>query len=126
MGPQTVSTEPTEREKTRKARHAGSFLFGVGVMAVVLIQLYTILAIRNTQQEGSPTTKRLIAIAEQIDSCTNPEGDCYKRGQEQTAKAIVGINKGTLLVIVAALSCSADGITDQEQLARCTIERSKP
>lgn len=116
-----------------RLRQGAAFLVGVGVMAVVLLLVVnnvaarqTLDAIRETQTEGSPTQQRLIDIAEQIRSCTTPEGKCSQRGQKQTAKAVVGINQGTLRVVVAALSCQADGITELEPLARCTIERSKP
>lgn len=111
-------------------------LIVIGFAIVVHQQGETIDEIRATQQSGSPTTKRLIAIAEQnqelseqIKSCTTPSGECAKAGDRKTAKAILGIIAGgkkvTVDVIVAALSCNADGITGQEALARCTIERSK-
>ena len=38
---------------------------------------------------------------------------------------VSGINAGTLRIAVAVESCQADGITDQKELARCTIRRAK-
>jgi hypothetical protein len=81
-------------------------------------------AIRGTQLKGSPLQRRIDRVARQIKSCVDPQGSCFRQGQRRTAKAIVGINQGTLRVVVAALSCQADGITDREALARCTVDRS--
>ena len=62
--------------------------------------------------------------------CTTPGHECYDQGQEQTGKIVGGLNDATyntvVSVVSAALSCYADGIKDQEALAHCTVERSKP
>lgn len=59
-----------------------------------------------------------------IISCTEPGGRCFKDGEKRTAEAVVGIEAGTLRVIVAALSCQADGIRDEKPLAECTAKRA--
>lgn len=107
-------------------RKVTAFLVGVGVMALVILQMYTLVTIRQTQVDNTAKVDNTAEAVRLIKDCTDPSGDCYQRGQKRTAEAIVGINEGTLHVVVAALSCQADGITEREALARCTIERSKP
>lgn len=79
--------------------------------------------------EQSETNGRILQRVEDLNhrqvDCTEPGGKCYKRNQVRTREAIVGVNQGTLRIIVAALSCQADGITEQDQLARCTIRRAQ-
>lgn len=113
----------------RRARRIGSFLLGVGIMAIVLASIFVLLSIRYTQTEGSPLTKRIVALSEDIKSCTSPEGECAKRNQQQTAKVIADLIAGnsaaTKAIISAALSCQADGFTEQPAILRCVIERTK-
>jgi hypothetical protein len=113
----------------------------VGVAAVLLAAgvVYLIVTIRSAQisntdvlAETHANTSAIRELAQQIDSCVDqtrddgdPVGDCAKQGQQSTKEAVVGINSGTLKVVVAALSCQADGIVDRKELARCTVRRSE-
>lgn len=62
---------------------------------------------------------------DRILDCTQAPGKCYTEGQQRTADAVTGINEGTFRVIVAALSCQQDGITEEKPLAQCTARRAK-
>lgn len=91
----------------------------------------TLAEVRATQQNGSPVLLRMqeqqdqIAnLAHRIRSCTTPGGECYQAGTKRTAKAVVGINEGTLRVVAAALSCQSDGVMEQRELIRCIVARS--
>jgi hypothetical protein len=66
------------------------------------------------------------ALSERVLDCTEPGGECFEDGRQRTADAVMGINEGTFRVIVAALSCQEDGITEQRALARCTARRASP
>ncbi len=90
--------------------------------------------ITNTQrQEADRVRDELTAAtaadaarsAERIEDCTTPGRPCYEDAQRRTGEAVAGINQGTLAVITAALSCQADGITDQKALSRCTVRRAE-
>lgn len=128
-----------EEEQWAKVLRVKQYTLGLVVLLVVLVIAAGIIffvrlggtteAIRNTQTEGSPTQKRLIDIAEQIQSCTTEGGECNKRQQEETAKAvakiIVGNSSATRVIISAALSCQADGISEKQALLDCTVARSR-
>ena len=95
-------------------------LFGIVVVGVIVTTLQTrglVGAIRETQKNNTSTFDLLV-------DCTSPGGDCFEAGQKRTGEAVGGINQSTADVIVAALSCQADGITGRRPLARCTAQRA--
>ena len=96
-----------------KIRPYLSALIGVGCAFLVLGVFYTIVAIRDSQTENSPILKEVRALAEQIDSCTNPDGACAQQGQEQTANAVAQI----ALEQAYALVCS---VTEDENTTEQT------
>lgn len=57
------------------------------------------LQIRQTQTDGTPTGKRIVALQETINDCVNPKGECFKRGQARTADAIATLNLGALYAV---------------------------
>lgn len=92
----------------------------------VLVRITTLTeAVRDTQLEGTPTGKKLVASADRILDCTEPQGQCFKRSQERTAKAVGDINR--VIVLAAACSVGLDrGMTvDQRQIQiqQCVIDR---
>jgi len=44
----------------------------------------------------------LVNIAKQIESCTSPEGKCYKEGQASQVKAISNLNQVSVLAAFCA------------------------
>lgn len=124
--------EPRESRRTKIARRftiGASFLLLTFVLVGVL---YTVTLMRATQLDNRSTldnTARAAVAAEagtaRIEDCTTVGHDCYDEQQAQAGQFIKGINEGTLRVIVAALSCQADGVTGQRALARCTVRRAE-
>jgi hypothetical protein len=122
------------REQTAKLRGlTAAFLVLLALAVVGTLTAVIYLAVREekriSQNEEIQEFIRDQAVVngeygERIFDCTDPSGECFKESQARTAEAVVGINEGTLRVIVAALSCQGDGITEQKPLARCTVERA--
>ncbi len=75
----------------------------------------------DSAAEAAETAARSLA---RIEDCTTKGGECFEANQRRTGEVVTGINRGTLAVIVAALSCQDDGIVGQRELARCTVERA--
>jgi hypothetical protein len=74
-------------------------------------------AIHRTQLKGSPTSKRLIAlatatkaIADQLNDCLHPTGKCAKRSQRQTSNVVS--------LILVGVSCSQGyaGLPDAQRI----------
>lgn len=103
--------------------------FVVFLFAAVMVSLGAIgyLALRASTQstQNGEVISQIKAVSDRLIDCTEPTGECAKESQARTAEAVVGINEGTLRVIVAALACQADGVTEQKELARCTVQRAE-
>lgn len=93
---------------------------GAGVTAVAYLALR---AGEQSERNGELLEQVQDTNARLID-CTTPKGKCYEAGTARTGEAVVGINEATLKVIVAALSCQEDGLTDERELALCTTRRA--
>lgn len=74
-----------------------------------------------------------IATRDALLDCTTPSGECYQRGQEQTAKAVADLVKanrqdevGTRRIVILAAAC-AEAIDDATalQIQRCVDEQLK-
>lgn len=89
--------------------------------------------VRNTQLEGTPTGKKLVASADRILDCTDPgdpetgrpPGECYSDNQERTAQVLGDINR----LIVASAACAA-GVNPEWTVERreaaittCVVDR---
>jgi hypothetical protein len=92
------------------------------LLVVWVIWMSTALLEQSRANEQIAKDSRYFASA--ILDCTDPAGECFKRSEERYATAVSGINAGTLRIIAAALSCQADGITEQDELAECTTTRA--
>lgn len=108
---------PSGYQRLRALVAAFLVLSMLAVSAAIGGLIYLALNNRDLIEQVRTTNHRLI-------DCTTPGGDCYQQSQQRTGEAIVGINEGTLRVIAAALSCQADGLTDERELARCTTRRA--
>lgn len=103
----------------------GTALLVIGFAYAMAALLGLTQAVRDTQLEGTPTGRKLVASADRILDCTEPEGECFKQGQERTAKAVGDINR----VIVLAAACAAglpDGLSDNQRVIRtqqCLIDQ---
>lgn len=97
------------------------FAFAAGVISIAYLAVQT----NERQDQNQELLREVKSTNKRLIDCTTPGGECYAEGQKNTGKAIMGINEGTMRVIVAALSCQADGITEEQELAVCTVERSR-
>jgi hypothetical protein len=96
--------------------------------AAVLGTLITLaFLIRGTQTEGSPTTKRLINISEQIADCTNEGGQCAAKQARDTGKALLQIKGDTEDTVIFAFVCQERLHTQDPALLReCVTELREP
>jgi hypothetical protein len=104
---------------------AGSAALIIGLVYVVATLLDLTPEVRNTQIEGTPTGRKLVASSERILDCTEPDGACYKASQARTAKAVGDINR--VIVLAAACSVGLDPTWTVEQrqaeIQACVIDR---
>lgn len=105
------------------------YAFMVVVLAAVALTMVAVLVIVQEMNERGKDSRKIIqAIAATqgtILDCTEEDGACYKRGQDAQAEAVTGIGDNTYRLLVAGLSCEADGIVDEEPLAKCMARRAQ-
>jgi hypothetical protein len=65
----------------------------------------------------------VLRAARLIESCVIPEGECYKRQQEQTDD-LLGLPSGPInTVVVTAIACAdRDGVQTDNEIVRCVEE----
>ena len=111
-------------------RRIGWALIGIVIMTLLLTGVVTMARtttvvdlIREDQKSAierskitKTNTETIKRVAEQIESCTNPAGECYKRGQERTGKAVASINQ---VIILAAVCAKEPGNTTAPQIRAC-------
>lgn len=124
----------TAEQKEGRLRGLTAAFMVVSALALILAftaVLYTVVEVRKTQvsrisvaDTTAQAAEDAARSAQRIEDCTTPGRDCYEDTQKTTANAVGSVATNTLAVIVAALSCQDDGITEQKQLARCTVNRS--
>jgi hypothetical protein len=71
---------------------------------IVGLQLYTTLNIREEQKVSAERGKSIKDTAEAVESCTTPEGQCFKDSQRRTGEAVSSIAQ----LSVYASACAAD------------------
>jgi len=123
----------TESKQMRLKALTAAFMVFTALSLVLAFTavLYTVVEVRETQVDRisvADTTRQAAEdaarSAKRIEDCTTPGRDCYEDTQKTTARAVGSVATNTLAVIVAALSCQDDGITEQKELARCTVRRA--
>lgn len=124
----------------RRARHALWVFITVGSMSLILGLVFggaTLLdltqTVRDTQIEGTPTGRKLLAASDRILDCTDPgdvatsrpPGECFTQSQERTATSVGDINR----VVILAAACAAglpDGLSENARVIRtqdCVIRQ---
>lgn len=100
---------------------AGALSAGVVivVIAAVLISATTVTRVRESQVTNTGTLNNTDRTLEILLDCTDPTGDCYKRGQASQASAIEDISR----ISVYAAAC-ADKPREQtaEQIQECILD----
>jgi hypothetical protein len=74
-----------------------------GLVGSLLLSAVVVAQIRTDQVDRKPQLAEDSATLALIKDCTEPGGECFKRGQKRTAEAVGNINQ----VIVAAAACAA-------------------
>jgi predicted metalloprotease len=94
----------------------------VGVLAAVLVvgmvylgvSTYTLVnAMRETQQTNSKTYDKVL-------DCTDPEGECYREGQERTKQVVADIGK---VSAYAAACADLPGRQTEVEVYQCVLDR---
>lgn len=89
----------------RKTPLAGAVTYGAGAVAILLV-LFMLIQTWDS--------------ADQIESCTTVGGECYKRGERQTAKAIGMLNAYQREVVILAAACAdRPGVQGEAEIRRC-------
>lgn len=106
-------TKPLNQQRSRKALFALLYLcagvFVVGMVFVITAIFGIVDDIREDQKVNASTNKAVL-------DCTDPEGECAKRGQEATGQAVQNI--GQLSVYASACAAEADPKLPVRQRAR--------
>jgi len=90
---------------------------------LVIRQSQTINEIRATQQDGSPSSKRLISLSNLIAGCVTPGEPCYDNGQKQTAGVVSSIGEMTAITVACG---DLPGEQTVAQIRACVTEQLKP
>jgi len=98
-------------------------LIGIVGGAIVLTQIFLLFAIRGTQNEGTPTGRRIVALSQTtvdlqrtINDCVNPEGKCYQRSRDNQADVVATLNLGALYAVYCV---DRNPQADIEDIQRC-------
>lgn len=121
--------EPSPTPKAARRRALIIFLLGCVVSGIVVVLVQGALKAtetRDAQKINTPKidrTEETLRVVEQlardIDSCTDPQGACAKRGQRNTAKAVDSI----ALRQVAAVACADRPGTQRVTEIQACVER---
>ena len=119
-------TDPTTATAARLRALTSAFLVILSMALVLALTAVAYLALAASQQsmENGAVLNKIEGVNNRLVDCSVPGGKCFQESQDRTKQAVVGVNEGTLRVIVAALSCQEEGVTSQPALARCTVTRS--
>lgn len=113
-------------------------LVAVGVVAIVLLLVYLLVAIRQTQQSGSPAVKASTEASRdaeqaskdtkslllQFKDCVDPAGKCFKQGQRRGTETIAGLNQISILAAGCAVGFAALDVDDRIiKTQQCVIQK---
>lgn len=120
------NTEPTPSQKARLRGLTAAFMvvFAIGLVVLLTVTAYLVFTTSQIAEKNSDDLDRNQQTNALLVDCNTPGGDCYQQTQDLTSAAVLGVNQGTMRVIVAALACQADGFDTRVALARCTVKRS--
>lgn len=99
------------------------------IVLVIVILLIMVAATKSTQVRTTQQTTvgKIDASTETlhlIRDCVTPGGECYRRGEQRTAKAVGDIQTAQTIAAVAATSCAAEKPHQTfSQVYQCTVRR---
>jgi hypothetical protein len=98
-------------------------LFGIavgGLIGSLLLGVVVVGQIRAAQVGRTPQNEKNDETLALIKDCTEPAGDCFKKAQARTAKAVGDINR----VIVIAAACASKPVEQSvTEIADCVTRR---
>lgn len=78
------------------------------LLVVVLVQAYNGVQDGKRREASRELLQKTSDTSERIKSCTDPNGECYKRGQERTSQAVAGIVLGDVRVSECVVAAEGD------------------
>lgn len=103
-------------------------LIGVLLVSVLamLVRTFSLAdSIRESQKANTGTLLSSQQTLKAVEDCTQPVGDCFKRGQKATASAVGDINR--VVILAAACSVGLDqrlSVAErQDVISACVIDR---
>jgi hypothetical protein len=119
------------QDRWRLLRYAALWT-GVGLLLAAALSVPVLLSqVRQTQLEGTPTGKKLVASADRILDCTDAGGDghrpgkCFQQSQKRTAEVLASVQRIILLSAVCAVDLDPDATVEQrvQQITACVTRR---
>lgn len=98
----------------------------IGLVAAMALSVPIITAqIRATQVENTKKSDERDETLALMQDCVQPTGECFKRGQRRTAKAVGEIGAGNILAVVCALQVPNGTPFDAalDQVSQCVADR---
>lgn len=131
--------DPEDNDLSRKVARAtlvtralilGAIVVGVACLVVLLQLASSTNQIANQVNDRQTSNTSLLhavqdnqsiikALAVDIRSCTDPSGECAKRGQRNQAKALGLIKTDTRDVVAASLACQQQGVEGFNAITAC-------
>lgn len=103
-------------------------LIGVLLVSVLamLVRTFSLAdSIRESQKANTGTLLSSQQTLKAVEDCTQPAGECFKRGQKATASAVGDINR--VVILAAACSVGLDqrlSVAErQDVISACVIDR---
>lgn len=110
-----------DRQKLRSDMVTRVAIVLVALTTVATLFLLAFLAFQAREQAvaNGVINREVLATQHLLADCTTPGGKCYREGQERTAKAVQGINRGNLIAVAAVLDCRGKGNRSAQEILAC-------
>jgi hypothetical protein len=95
-------------------------LLVAGVVAMAVFAAFTLGTVRETQLDSVQRAKDTERLAERIESCTTPGGQCFEASAARTRSAVGTINR---ITVYAAACADRAGVDTAPEIQHC-IERA--
>lgn len=104
-----AAIEDQAKRATRAAFWTRLFLIVASALLALSLTALLVLAlsIHNTQIDGTPTGRKLLASADRIIDCTDPDGKCTKENEKRTAGIVTQLDQNDRRNAALAAACAA-------------------
>lgn len=89
------------------------------IVSTLTLLAFLVYQARDQTVANGTLTKEVLATQHLLADCTTPGGECFREGQDRTAKAVQGINKGNLIAVAAVLDCRGKGHETAQEILAC-------